>query len=144
MSTQLLLPLAVLSLIALVDFFVTLAAEDREYRIAAEADDRTEAILDLLSHRTKNKNPGAAAIVVPGIILTLLGNTPSWVVVLFWLLTASALYRVYLVHHRRGRRSEFNKLSTLDALFASILMIAVVPGTAALFLFTVYAAWAAV
>ena len=126
MNTQLLLPLAVLSIVGLISFFVERAAVDRELKLAMAEKNEYNEVLKLLRREIRDIGLGGGVVFVPFIILTLIGSVPKWVVMGAWVFVATSIIRLPLVHFSRGRGAEANKNSTILFLpFAPIVAVSV-------------------
>jgi len=105
MDFRLLFPLAALSIVGFISFFVERAAIDREIKMAVEKDDELQATLRLLRRDIREVSLGGSHLFIPYFILTLLGAVPNWIVLGSWLMVALAIIRLPLVHFTRGREA---------------------------------------
>ncbi len=138
MDYRLLVPLAVLSVISFISFFIENFALQREIEIASEKEDKLEATLRLLRRDIGEVSIGAAHVFVPFIILTLLGAVPNWVVWGAWLFVLTATVRLPLVHFSRGRGdSAKDKATKLFLPFVPFLMLSI-PLVVALYVYTLH------
>ena len=135
----LLLPLAVLSVVSLVSFFVERFAITREIKMVAAEEDKLEATLKLLRRDIGEVSLGAGSVFIPIIILTLLGSIPNWVLWGAWLFVFIATIRLPLVHFSRGRGADTSKRVMKSFLPLAPLIMLSFPLMLVLYGYTLYA-----
>lgn len=139
MDFRLLLPLAVLSIVGFISFFVERSAVEREVKLAAAAEDKLDATLRLLNRDVRDVSIGGGQVFIPFVILTLLGSVPNWVIWGAWLFVFCTIVRIPLVHFSRGRDAGNSKKATI--LFFPVLPIVLlsVPLIIVLYIYTLVA-----
>ena len=126
MDYRLLLPIAVLSIVNIISFFIELSAKNREIEMALASDDRLDATLGLLKRDAAEVSLGGANVFIPFVILTFLGSFPNWVVYGAWFFVFTSIIRIPLVHFTRGRDVSTSKIIKKRFMpFVPMLMLAV-------------------
>ena len=139
MDFQLLLPLAVLSVVSFVSFFVESFGAQREIEIASEKEDKLGATLNLLRRDIGEMSLGAGNVFVPFVILTLLGDVPKWIVFGAWFFVLTAIIRLPLVHFTRGREANLREKSMKSFMPLVPVMMLNIPLIIILYSYTIYA-----
>ena len=139
MDFQLLLPLAVLSVVSFVSFFVERLALDREIKIASDKEDKFEATLRLLRRDIGEVSLGAGHVFIPILILSILGSVPKWVVIGTWFFVFNAIVRLPLVHFSRGRDKVRSEKVTKSFLPLVPIIMLSIPLIIMLYGYTLYA-----
>ena len=145
MDLSLLPVLSLIMVMSALHFFVQKMYNEHSMSLLLKdlsSEEARKKILQMVIHRSFSHSIGGSYLFISGVILTLIGNIPEWIVWVFWafLIINFICFLIFGIENDPAKGNETQVPSIVLHLYGYV-KIAIVPVLIFVFAYTVYAAW---